>query len=202
MIFTVLSKKIALPVKLMFKWYHAFMGQLSSPLILYVSNRADRFVSSWDETFIINSNVFHWLISLLPSQVLNTHISFNYLWSTNNFFSNSLHFPFFCVWTAFIISLISRQKKEHFLVSTFLSEWWQGIWTRECCFVFYCTWFCCLFVLFSLLLCGFVLKKKAPFSHNKMWTNYFLKNRLDCAVGKKVSQTHWVKRCIAINLVI
>lgn len=46
MIFTVLSKKITLPVKLMFKCYHAFMGQLSSPLILYVSNRADRFVSS------------------------------------------------------------------------------------------------------------------------------------------------------------
>lgn len=92
MIFTVLSKKITLPVKLMFKCYHAFMGQLSSPLILYVSNRADRFVSSWDETFIINSKVFHWLISLLSSQVLNTHISFNYFWSTNNFFSNSFNF--------------------------------------------------------------------------------------------------------------
>lgn len=95
MIFTVLSKEITLPVKLMFKCYHAFMGQLSSPLILYVSNRADRFVSSWDETFIINSKGFHWLISLLSSQVLNTHISFNYFWSTNNFFSNSLNFSIF-----------------------------------------------------------------------------------------------------------
>lgn len=95
MIFTVLSKKITLPVKLMFKCYPAFMGQLPSPLILYVSNRADRFVSSWDETFIINSKELHWLISLLSSQVLNTHISFNYFWSTNNFFSNSLNFSIF-----------------------------------------------------------------------------------------------------------
>lgn len=95
MIFTVLSKKITLPIKLMCKCYYAFIGQLSSPLILYVSNRADRFVSSWDETFIINSKAFHWLISLLSSQVLNIHISFNYFWPTNNFFSCSLHFPLF-----------------------------------------------------------------------------------------------------------
>lgn len=95
MIFTVLSKKITLPVKLMFKCCHAFVGQLPSPLISYVSNGADRFVSSWDETFIINSKEFHWLISLLSSQVLNIHISFNYFWPTNNLFSNSLHFSIF-----------------------------------------------------------------------------------------------------------
>lgn len=57
-----------------------FLGQPSSPLLLYVSNRADKFVSRWHETSIIHANVFHWLISLLSSQILNTHISFNYFY--------------------------------------------------------------------------------------------------------------------------
>ena len=110
MIFMVLSKKITLPVKLMFKCYHAFMGQLSSPLILSVSNRADRFVSSWDETFIINSKWFHWLISLLSSQVLNTHISFNCFWSTNNFFSNSFNFSIFLCLESIFYFLIKQRE--------------------------------------------------------------------------------------------
>lgn len=110
MIFTVLSKKITLPVKLMFKCYHAFMGQLSSPLILYVSNRADRSVSSWDETFIINSKGFIGWLVFSPVKFWTLTFLLTIFDPLIISFLIASIFPSSYVWKAFIISFFSRGK--------------------------------------------------------------------------------------------